>query len=98
MAARYVLRPGFDHTAWTRANVTYSKPSRRRTVTRFINFDDGDPFPYAMFLNAPDQCPVHAWLESDAAQGRWTYKFFINRLLISFDDPDTAFAFRIRWC
>jgi hypothetical protein len=68
-----------------------------RTIAYMIVKKDDKIGDYKAVLESNPDSPVIRWLKSDAAQGRWTYKFFLNRILMSFEDKDTAFAFKMRW-
>lgn len=111
MACQYATRPNFDHMVQLRVRVEHVRvpPSNsmyeagvrmRRVVQRiaYLIVDKDDKIiDYKAILESNPESPVIQWLQSEAAQGRWTYKHFLNRVLMSFEDKDTAFAFKMRW-
>jgi hypothetical protein len=70
---------------------------RGRVRSSYMIIREDDQMDYKGLLESNPDSPVIQWLNSDAAVGQWTYKYFLNRILISFSDKDTAFAFKMRW-
>ncbi|RYD63390.1 MAG: hypothetical protein EOP83_12305 [Verrucomicrobiaceae bacterium] len=113
MACKYAIRPNFDHMVQLRVFIDYIevktppqmnssghiiniKTKRRRVCQSYMVVNADDKMDYK-FLQSDPESLVTQWLASDAAQGQWTFKYFLNRILVSFSDKDTAFAFKMRW-
>lgn len=102
MPATYSMRPGFDHVVRLRCRLDRTREKVRGRVSFFTytlvmaKEDDTPRLAYKYLVN--DQTgPIADWLAGDHVRGRYTIKLFLDQVLVSFDDEDSAFAFKMRW-
>jgi hypothetical protein len=100
MAATFVRRPGFDHVVRLKCRVDRLGHGRRNRIDYLLSADplvqEFSDETYLAFLNQQGTA-IEDWLAKDHAQGRYTHKFFLNQVLVSFEDADTGFAFKMRF-
>ncbi|RYF12750.1 MAG: hypothetical protein EOO77_16940 [Oxalobacteraceae bacterium] len=103
MAATFTYRPGFDHFVALKCQVDrevrWVRGGGRVDYVLHPLYDTDDlaeMHPYIDFINNRTGV-IAEWLAGDHAIGRYTYKFFLDRILVSFEHPDTAFAFKMRF-